>query len=117
MSRTQPMQAELPFTLKLNPAAMISASGKATRLLRAIGNQSRLIILCHLSQGECSVSDLHAALPLTQSALSQHLAKLRREGLVSDRRESRNIFYSLRPGPAERLLEALDDIYNGSDKT
>ncbi len=113
MAQPRSPQADLPFTPKLDPQAMKGVAGDATRLLKAIGNESRLIILCHLSQGECSVSELHSLLPLTQSALSQHLSRLRAEGLVSDRRESRNIFYSLTPGPAERLLESLHTIYCG----
>jgi DNA-binding transcriptional ArsR family regulator len=116
MTKRRVTQSELQFAPRLDPTAMITAAGEATRLLKAIGNESRLIILCRLSQGECSVSDLRDVLPLTQSALSQHLARLRKEGLVYNRRESRNIFYSLAPGPAEGLLEALFMIYCGSRK-
>lgn len=117
MAPSRSSQADLPFTPQLDPLAMQSAAGEAARLLRALGNESRLIILCHLSQGECSVGELQALLPLTQSALSQHLARLRAEKLVSHRRESRNIFYALAPGPAERLLESLYDMYCSSHRT
>ena len=100
-------QPDLPFTAQLDPAAMKSAAVEASALLRALANESRLIILCQLSQGECSVGQLQAELPLSQSALSQHLARLRRDGLIEARRESRNIFYSLSPGPVETVLESL----------
>ncbi len=104
-------QSELPFHAQLDPGAMKTAASEAASLMRALANESRLIILCHLSQGECSVSRLQSELPLSQSALSQHLARLRRDGLVRDRRESRHIFYSLSPGPVESILEALYAAY------
>lgn len=104
-------QSQLPFSPALNPVAMQAAASDATALLKTLANESRLIILCHLSQGERSVGDLQAELPLSQSALSQHLARLRRDGLVRDRRHARNIFYSLTPGPAESLLETLGQLF------
>lgn len=108
-------QSQLPFSPSLDPIAMQAAAMEAAALLKALANESRLIILCHLSQGECSVGDLQAELALSQSALSQHLARLRRDGLVRDRRHARNIFYSLSPGPAEALLEVLDRLYCKGD--
>lgn len=108
-------QSQLPFSPSLDPAAMQAAATETAALLKALGNESRLVILCHLSQGECSVGDLQAELPLSQSALSQHLARLRRDGLVRDRRHARNIFYSLSPGPAEELLEVLYRLYCKGD--
>ena len=112
-STTESSQPELPFKPDLDPEAMRAAAGDAARLMRTIGNESRLTILCQLSQGECSVGDLQASLPLTQPALSQHLARLRKEGLVETRRESRHIFYRLAPGPIEGVLEALYSVYCG----
>ena len=104
-------QSELPFSPSLNPAEMQNAASEASALLKALANESRLMILCHLSQGESSVGELQSQLPLSQSALSQHLARLRRDGLVSDRRQARNIYYSLTPGPAESVLETLYGLY------
>jgi len=84
---------------------------RAAALLKALGNPQRLLILCHLTEGELPVSTLNAQLPLSQSALSQHLAVLRREGIVSTRREAQLIYYSLQPGAAAQVIEVLHEIY------
>jgi DNA-binding transcriptional ArsR family regulator len=83
----------------------------AARLMNALGNESRLMILCMLAEGEQSVGSLNEAIQLSQSALSQQLAKLRSQGLVETRRESQTIFYSLGKGPAEKVIHLLHDIY------
>ena len=85
----------------------------AADLMKALGNESRLMILCVLAEGERSVSDLNTIVPLSQSALSQQLARLRQQGLVKTRRESQTIFYSLADGPADRVITLLHDIYCG----
>lgn len=84
---------------------------QAARLLKALGNRQRLMILCHLADGERSVGELNEQLPLSQSALSQHLAVLRDQGVVSTRRDAQMVLYSLRPGPAARVVNLLHDIY------
>jgi len=94
--------------------AMREHAGDASRLLKALANESRLLILCTLSEGELSVSQLNQRVDLSQSALSQHLAVLRRDGIVRTRRESQTIYYSLSAGPAGRLIEVLHDIYCGA---
>lgn len=86
----------------------------AAGLMKALGNESRLMILCLLTEGEQSVSDLNALIPLSQSALSQQLARLRQQGLVKTRRESQTIYYSLANGPADRVIHLLHDIYCGT---
>ena len=83
----------------------------AAGLMKALGNESRLMILCALSTGELSVGDLNEIVPLSQSALSQQLARLREQGLVDTRRQSQTIFYSLTPGPANRVIQLLHDLY------
>lgn len=83
----------------------------AAGLMKALGNEARLIILCALAEGEHSVGELNEVIPLSQSALSQQLARLRREGLVKTRRESQTIYYSLSDGPADRIITTLHDIY------
>lgn len=85
--------------------------------MKALGNESRLMILCTLASGERSVGELNVTVPLSQSALSQQLAKLRKQGLVETRRESQTIYYSLAPGPADRVIHLLHDIYCGSGAT
>jgi len=97
------------------PAASMEAhAADAASLMKALGNESRLMILCLLTEGERSVSDLNEMVPLSQSALSQQLARLRQQDLVKTRRESQTIFYSLSSGPADRVINLLHDIYCGS---
>ena len=83
----------------------------ATNLLKVMSNEWRLLILCHLADGEQSVSHLEAQLGLSQSALSQHLAVLRREKLVSTRRSAQSIFYSLASDDAKALMTTLYDRF------
>ncbi len=80
-------------------------------LLRLLSNTNRLLILCHLIEGECSVAELEEQLSIRQPALSQQLAKLRENGLISARRSSRSIIYSLTDCRAYELIQALHDIY------
>ena len=97
----------------IDPEAMRANVGRASDLLKALANDKRLMILCLLVEGERAVGDLNARLDLSQSALSQHLAVLRSEGLVATRREAQSILYSLVPGPAQRILQTLHDVYCG----
>jgi DNA-binding transcriptional ArsR family regulator len=87
----------------------------AAELMKALGNESRLMILCILAEGEQSVGDLNTMVPLSQSALSQQLARLRQQGLVETRRESQTIYYSLSSGPADRIIKLLHEIYCGTN--
>lgn len=87
----------------------------AAGLMKALGNESRLMILCTLAEGERSVGELNAMIPLSQSALSQQLARLRSHDIVETRRESQTIYYSLAEGPAHRVIHLLHDIYCGTD--
>lgn len=86
-------------------------SGEASRLLAAMSNQQRLRILCELHQGERSVTSLGRAIGLSQSALSQHLAKLRAAGIVTTRRQAQTIHYSVSDERAARLLAVLYDLF------
>ncbi|MBB5760662.1 metalloregulator ArsR/SmtB family transcription factor [Methylorubrum rhodesianum] len=84
----------------------------AARLLRLLANEKRLLILCLLvARGEMDVTSLAAAVELSQSALSQHLAKMREEGLVAFRRESQTLYYRLEDPRVGRVLETLKDIF------
>lgn len=84
----------------------------AARLLRLLGNEKRLLILCLLvARGEIDVTSLANAVELSQSALSQHLAKLREDGLVAFRRESQTLYYRLEDPRAARVLATLKDIF------
>lgn len=83
----------------------------AVNLLRAMSNERRLMILCALYKGELCVGDLQKIVGLSQSALSQHLARLRHDGLVVTRREAQTIYYSLENRAIKALLRCLYDIY------
>ncbi|WP_048307553.1 helix-turn-helix transcriptional regulator [Halomonas sp. PR-M31] len=83
----------------------------ATNLLKAMANENRLRILCLLDETELSVSELNSRLALSQSALSQHLAILRREGLVNTRRSSQTIYYSLQGDEARTVVDTLAKLY------
>ena len=92
-------------------------AGEASGLLKVMSNQWRLLILCHLTEGEMSVQELQKQLGMGQSALSQHLAILRYEQLVSTRREAQSIYYSLASDEAKKLLMTLHSIYCPKDMT
>ncbi|HEX7338720.1 MAG TPA: metalloregulator ArsR/SmtB family transcription factor [Rhodanobacteraceae bacterium] len=93
-------------------AAMQANADKAVQLLKALGNAQRLRVLCMLGEHEMSVGQINEQLPeLSQSALSQHLARLREDQLVHTRRESQTIWYSLPPGPAREVIATLYGIY------
>jgi len=84
---------------------------RASTLLKAMSNEHRLMILCQLSQGERSVGEMERLIGLSQSALSQHLARLRRDGLVHTRRQAQTIFYSLSGDEAEAVINTLYGLY------
>jgi DNA-binding transcriptional ArsR family regulator len=87
-------------------------SAQAADLLRALANEQRLLILCHLSAaGELSVSALGERMTLSQSSLSQHLARLREDGVVNFRREAQTLFYHIAEEKAARLLALLHQLY------
>ncbi len=91
--------------------SMQSNARGAAQLLKALANEKRLLILCYLDGKELSVSELNERLDLSQSALSQHLAVLRRDGLVTTRRESQTIYYSLAGDKARKVIHTLHTIY------
>ena len=85
---------------------------KAVGLLKSMANECRLLVLCHLAaEGELSVGQLQDRVGLGQSALSQHLAKLREEGLVATRKESQTVFYSVCDPKAQQVLALLHDLF------
>ncbi len=99
-------------------ARLEASAEEAARMLRLLANEKRLLMLCHLvGAGEMNVGALADAVGLSQSALSQHLARLREEGLVATRREAQTIHYRLADPKAARLLALLRDIYCPPDAT
>lgn len=85
----------------------------AARLLKLLASEQRLLLLCRLIEGEASVGDLAEHAKLAHSATSQHLGKMRAEGLVATRREAQTIYYRLADPAAVRVLDTLCDIYRG----
>lgn len=105
-----------PALIRQKPDADIAAleekAAQAAELLKLLANENRLLILCRLAAaGEMSVGMLAKALHLSQSALSQHLARMREEGLVATRRESQTIHYRVADGNAARVLTLLKDMF------
>lgn len=87
-------------------------AAEAAMMLKMLANENRLLILCRIAQdGEVSVGVLAAAAGLSQSALSQHLARLRNEGLVETRRAAQTVYYRIADDRVARLLDVLKDIY------
>ncbi len=93
------------------PALLAVRSAEAASFLKALSHEGRLLILCHLSEGERSVTELEHLLDLRQAAVSQQLARLRLEGLVATRREGKAIFYSIQDPKVLRLVKLLHDLY------
>lgn len=87
----------------------------AANFLKALGSESRLMILCYLVTGEKSVSDLERLLSLRQSAVSQQLGRLRHEGFVVPRREGKAILYSLADGRVREVMDLLYDLFCAED--
>jgi len=88
------------------------SAGEAAEMLRLLANENRLLILCHLAmEKEIAVGDLAAAVGLSQSALSQHLAKMREEALVATRREGTTVFYRIGDAKVRRILTLLKNLY------
>ena len=92
-------------------------AGEAAQLLKLLGNEKRLLILCFLAvRGEMTVGELVVVVKLSQSALSQHLARLREDGLVAFRRTSQTLHYRVADKRALRVLQVLKEIYCGDVK-
>lgn len=95
----------------MDPKQLHCRAHEASELLKALGNAHRLMILCQLVDGEKPVGELVQRVGLSQSALSQHLARLRRDHLVRTRRCSQTIYYALAGGKASAVLETLHHLY------
>jgi ArsR family transcriptional regulator len=87
------------------------SAGRAAHLLRLLGNERRLMILCQLADEELSVGAIQSRVGLSQSALSQHLALLRDDGIVATRREGQTIFYRIADPAAMRIIATLAELF------
>ncbi|SDW19019.1 transcriptional regulator, ArsR family [Albimonas donghaensis] len=104
--------------INVSPSAMDvmdANADEATALLKALAHEGRLRILCHLVEGEKSVTELERLISARQSAVSQQLSRLRLEGLVENRREGKTIFYRIADPRAARILMLLHDIFCGPE--
>ncbi len=113
MSVPEPAGPDLePDTcLRGDPAEMTSRAEAASTFLKAMSHEGRLMILCYLSSGEKTVTELEQLLSSRQAAVSQQLARLRIEGLVSARRDGKAIYYSLSEPRVERLIGVLYEMF------
>ena len=93
-----------------------ASAAEAARLLRALANERRLMILCQLADGERSVGELQPHVGLSQSALSQHLAVLREEGIVAARREAQTVWYRIADPAAVQVVATLAEIFCPPEK-
>lgn len=94
-------------SMKMKIEIMERAADQASELLKALSNRHRLLIICQLIDSERSVGELAEFLNLRDSTVSQHLALLRKDGLVSARRDAQTIFYSIASEPAREVLKTL----------
>lgn len=94
-----------------NVEVLTERVGEAADVLKAMASETRLRIMCALSEGEVPVNQLSEMTGQSQSAVSQHLAKLRAAGLVEGRRDAQTIYYRCRPGIAQALIDTLCEYY------
>ena len=97
--------------MNINAEVMERAADQASELLKALSNRHRLLIICQLIDGERSVGELAEFLGLRDSTVSQHLALLRKDGLVFARRDAQTIFYSIASEPAREILKTLYQVF------
>ena len=101
--------------LRLEADELMVRAQDAANLLKALAHEGRLMIMCHLASGEKSVTELEKLLESRQAAVSQQLARLRLENIVTCRREGKAIYYSLRDPKAARVVELIYDMFCGTD--
>lgn len=109
------MQVMFDLT-RFDPALFAESAGRAAELLRVLGNEKRLMVLCQLADGELSVGEIGQRIDLSQSALSQsalsqHLAVLREQGIVATRRQAQTIFYRIEDHAALRVVQTLAELF------
>jgi len=99
--------------MNVNPVELAPRAAEAESFLKALANRHRLMVLCELHKGELSVTKLQEAIGLSQSSLSQHLARLRADELVKTRRSSQTIYYSLANANVSRVIGLLYELFCG----
>ncbi|MCR8725058.1 ArsR/SmtB family transcription factor [Frigidibacter sp. ROC022] len=100
-----------PAPAGIDIARMEASAARAAALLKALAHPQRLMLLCHLGQGERNVTELEALLDARQAAVSQQLARLREEGLVQARRDGKAVYYALADDNVRRVIATLYELY------
>jgi DNA-binding transcriptional ArsR family regulator len=106
-----PLPSSTVFKRQAHLDEMAENAKQATALLKALGHEGRLMILCYLSSGEKSVTELEELLSLRQPAVSQQLARLRADNLISSRRDGKAIYYSISDERASKVMELVYELY------
>ena len=106
-----PRVSRMPKISETDLDAMSESAKEASEFLKALAHESRLHILCRLADGEKHVGELEDALDIRQSTVSQQLARLRLEGLVTFRRDGKQVFYSLASDDVRKVIKVLVDIF------
>lgn len=115
MSKDDRVSAAGLVPVRFGAADMIDHAQDAASLLKAMSHEGRLMILCHLAAGEKSVTELELLLGSRQAAVSQQLARLRSEGLVTARRDGKAIFYSTADAKVQRMIGLMYDMFLGPE--
>jgi DNA-binding transcriptional ArsR family regulator len=108
-------QSDLNGCAVLSAPDMAARAAEAASFLKALSHEGRLMILCHLSNGEKSVTALEDLLGARQAAVSQQLARLRADGMVTARRDGKTIYYSIRDPKAAAMMELVYEMFCGPD--
>lgn len=111
MTQARPLKTSIQPAAPSVASQMEAQAEKAADLLKAMANPQRLRVLCLLLEGERSVGQINEQVELSQSALSQHLAVLRDQQLVTTRRQAQTVFYAVAPGPVHDIIQTLHSIY------
>jgi DNA-binding transcriptional ArsR family regulator len=111
------IRSKLNLTAKLNPKAMRDAADECSALLKALSNRHRLLVLCHLVDGEKSVGQLASFLDIRDSTASQHLALLRRDRIIASRRDGQTIWYRIASEPVLAIMQVLSEAYCAGSNT
>lgn len=97
-------------------AELEASAAPAARLMRLFANEQRLMLMCRLADGDCAVGELAGYVGLSQSACSQHLARLRDAGVIAPRREAQTVYYGIADPAAARVIALLCDLYRDQPK-
>jgi DNA-binding transcriptional ArsR family regulator len=105
------MAPHIPAKDGMDLELMQANATRASELMKLLSHPHRLMVLCELNQGECSVGDLAGRIGINQSPLSQHLARMRHEGVVETRRDAQTVYYSLAGEEVGAVISLLYDLY------